>query len=151
MLMASIMLLQIFAACPAPGPPACTMFLPIACSTGSPRANAVSLPPTMKVSVAAVAPPTPPDTGASSISNPATRAASVTVRALSTSIVEQSISSGAAALHRLDQSTLVQPHLAHVLARGQHGDHHVGAARRLCRAAHRLHAGGSQRLHGSWH
>ena len=49
----------------------------------------------MKVSVAAVAPPTPPDTGASSISKPATRAASVTVRALSTSIVEQSISNGA--------------------------------------------------------
>ena len=125
------------------------MFLPIACSIGSPRANAVSLPPTMKVSVAAVAPPTPPDTGASSISKPATRAASVTVRALSTSIVEQSISSGARTLHRLDQAALVQPHLAHVLTGRQHGDDDVGAARRLRRAARRLHAGGRQRLHGT--
>ena len=48
----------------------------------------------MKVSVPAAAPTVPPDTGASSISNPAARAASSTVRALATSIVEQSISSG---------------------------------------------------------
>ena len=45
------MLLQIFAAWPAPGPPAWKMFLPIACRIGRPRANAASVPPTMKVSV----------------------------------------------------------------------------------------------------
>ena len=47
----------------------------------------------MKVSVPAVAPPTPPDTGASTISKPAFLAAAATWRALSTSMVEQSISS----------------------------------------------------------
>ena len=47
----------------------------------------------MKVSVPAVAPPTPPDTGASSISRPLFSAAAATARAVSTSMVEQSISS----------------------------------------------------------
>ena len=47
----------------------------------------------MKVSVPAVAPPTPPETGASTISSPALAASSPTWRALSTSMVEQSISS----------------------------------------------------------
>ena len=151
MLMASIMLLQIFAACPAPGPPACTMFFPIACSTGSPRANAASLPPTMKVSVAAAAPPTPPDTGASSISNPGD-AGRLGHRARAFDIDRGAVDQQRrGALHRLDQAALVQPHLAHVLAGGQHGDHHVGATRRLRRAARRLHAGGRQRLQGSWH
>ena len=45
------------------------------------------------------------------------------MRALSTSMVEQSISSGfAPPLRRLDQAALVQPDLAHMLAGGQHGD-----------------------------
>ena len=94
MLIASIMLLQIFTACPAPGPPAWKMFLPIASSTDLPRAKASSVPPTMKVSVPFCAPAVPPETGASSIASPAVSAAAVTVRALSTSMVEQSISSG---------------------------------------------------------
>ena len=47
----------------------------------------------MKVSVAAAAPPTPPDTGASSINRPFFSAALATARAVSTSMVEQSISS----------------------------------------------------------
>ncbi len=47
----------------------------------------------MKVSVAAVAPPTPPDTGASSIMRPFCSAAAATARAVSTSMVEQSINS----------------------------------------------------------
>ena len=38
---------------------------------GFARANASSAPPTMKVSVPAVAPPIPPETGASSVSKPA--------------------------------------------------------------------------------
>ena len=57
------------------------------------RVKACVLPPTMKVSVPAAAPPTPPDTGASSISRPLASAAAATSRAVSTSIVEQSISS----------------------------------------------------------
>jgi hypothetical protein len=56
-------------------------------------AKAWSLPPTMKVSVPAVAPPTPPDTGASIISKPAFSVSAATWRALSTSMVEQSINS----------------------------------------------------------
>ena len=87
------MLLQIFAACPLPAPPACTMVLPIFCRIDSARVKACALPPTMKVSVAALAPPTPPETGASSINSPFCSAAPATARAVSTSMVEQSISS----------------------------------------------------------
>ena len=68
------------------------MVLPISCRIESARSNARSLPPTMKVSVPAVAPPTPPDTGASSIIRPFASAAAATARAVSTSMVEQSIS-----------------------------------------------------------
>ena len=46
----------------------------------------------MKVSVAATAPATPPDTGASTIARPRSAAAWHTARAVSTSMVEQSIS-----------------------------------------------------------
>ena len=45
----------------------------------------------MKVSVPAVAPPTPPETGASSVSMPAAAPASCALRALSTSMVELSM------------------------------------------------------------
>ena len=54
----------------------------------------------MKVSVPAAAPPVPPDTGASSDIIPAAAAAVCACRALSTSMVEQSMNSvpgGAAA------------------------------------------------------
>ncbi len=47
----------------------------------------------MKVSVAASAPTTPPDTGASSMLKPAAAAAACTARAVSTSMVEESIKS----------------------------------------------------------
>ena len=62
------MLLQIFAACPCPGPPTWTMLRPIAARTGSARAKPAAEPPAMKVRVPASAPVTPPDTGASIIS-----------------------------------------------------------------------------------
>src|SRR5882724_4190946 len=78
--MPRIRLLQIFAACPLPGPPAWITALPIFSRMGRAAAKAVPLPPTMKVSVAASAPATPPDTGASSISNPAAAAAAWTAR-----------------------------------------------------------------------
>ena len=57
---------------------------------GCTAAKAASAPPTIKVSVPATAPPIPPDTGASSVNNPAAHACSATARALSTSTVEQS-------------------------------------------------------------
>ena len=87
------MLLQIFAAWPLPGPPACTMVLPMASRIDERASKARALPPTMKVSVPACAPPTPPETGASIISMSFASAAADTVRAVSTSMVEQSISS----------------------------------------------------------
>ena len=88
-----IMLLQIFAACPAPGPPQCTICRPMACRSGCARANASSDPPTMKVSVPAAAPPVPPETGASMQGIPPASARACASLADPTSIVEQSISS----------------------------------------------------------
>ena len=88
------MLLQILAAWPLPAPPACTMVLPIPARIGCARANARSLPPTMKVSV--------PACGAADAAGhrrvehhagPSPAAAAATSRAVSTSMVEQSISS----------------------------------------------------------
>ncbi len=87
-----IMLLQILAACPAPASPQCTLLRPIRARTGSARAKASALPPAMKVRVAAVAPPTPPETGASRPARPRAAALSWAARALATSMVEQSIS-----------------------------------------------------------
>ena len=88
--------------------------------------KACTLPPTMKVSVAAVAPPTPPDTGASSIMRPFFSAAPATARAVSTSMVEQSISSVPSLAFSIDAGG-AEIDLAHFLARRQHGDDHVGA------------------------
>ena len=75
------------------------MRLPIACRIGSAWANAPALPPAMKVSVPACAPPTPPDTGASMLAMPAAAAEACAARADATSMVEQSMNSvpGAAA------------------------------------------------------
>ncbi|CQA12062.1 Uncharacterised protein [Mycobacteroides abscessus] len=87
------MLLQIFAACPTPGPPQCTTRLPITARIGSASANTASSAPTMNVSAAAVAPGTPPDTGASAKRCPAPVAASCAARASATSTVEQSMNS----------------------------------------------------------
>ena len=50
---------------PSPLPPTRVMFLPISCSSGSTVANTASGPPHMMVSDAALAPTSPPDTGAS--------------------------------------------------------------------------------------
>ena len=47
----------------------------------------------MKVSVAALAPPTPPDTGASRVATPFAAAIPCALRALATSMVEQSMNS----------------------------------------------------------
>jgi len=69
------------------------MFLPIFCSTGFALSNAATDPPTMNVSVPASAPPTPPDTGASTVSRPASLACLARVRDTVGSMVEQSISS----------------------------------------------------------
>ena len=87
----SSMLLAILAACPVPFAPAWITALPMLLRIGCARANASSLPPTMKVSVPALAAPIPPDTGASTAVMPLARAASATRLAVATSIVEQSI------------------------------------------------------------
>ena len=88
MLIASIMLLQALAAWPVPAGPQCTMVLPIASITGFARANTSSLPPIMKVSVAASAPAVPPETGASRKARPASALSLCTV---AMSMVELSI------------------------------------------------------------
>ena len=60
------MLLQILAGLPGTRAAAMHGFgLPMFSSTGFAAANALSSPPHMKVSVAPLAPPVPPDTGAS--------------------------------------------------------------------------------------
>ena len=62
-------------------------------SSGSARAKACSVPPTMKVRVPASEPTTPPETGASMLECPASRTMSAALRADSTSIVEESMNS----------------------------------------------------------
>ena len=65
-----IMLLQIFAAWPAPSSPAWITALAIGSRNGRARSNASSVPPTMKVRVPAAAAAIPPETGASTKSKP---------------------------------------------------------------------------------
>ncbi|MOA32170.1 hypothetical protein D3C78_1533680 [compost metagenome] len=89
--MPSSMLLATLAAWPLPEPPQSTMFLPMAARIGWARSKSATSPPTMKVSVPAAAPPVPPETGASSMGLPCWRAAEATSRALSGSMVEESI------------------------------------------------------------
>ena len=55
---------------PSPLPPTSVMFLPILSNNGFTFAKAASLPPTMMVRLAALAPTSPPDTGASRYSQP---------------------------------------------------------------------------------
>ncbi|MCY1549486.1 hypothetical protein D9M68_856540 [compost metagenome] len=90
--MPSSMLLATLATWPLPASPQCTMFLPMAARIGWARSKSASEPPTIKVRVPAAAPPVPPETGASSMGLPCSAAALATSRALSGSMVEQSIS-----------------------------------------------------------
>ncbi len=62
-------------------------------STGRARRSVDSSPPTMNASVAAAAPFTPPETGASSWSMPCDSASACTSRASVTEIVELSMNS----------------------------------------------------------
>lgn len=106
------MLLQILAACPAPASPQWNTFLPIAFSSGSARSKAASAPPAMNVSVPAFAPPVPPETGASTDRQPRAAARAWALRALSTSTVEESISSvpaGSASTSCVQTSTTCRP------------------------------------------
>ena len=89
--MPSTRLLQTFATCPIPVAPQWTMFLPMPASTGFTRSKSASLPPTMKVSVPAAAPPVPPDTGASTNAPPCSRTSAPNACALAGSIVLESI------------------------------------------------------------
>ena len=90
------------------------------------RAKPASLPPTMKVRLAAAAPATPPETGASSMSKPRAAAAAAAARDVATSMVEQSTSSAPVRGGRQDAVRgLVD--LAHLRSRRQHGDDELGA------------------------
>src|SRR5437016_1946591 len=88
---ASTMLLQILTPCPAPAPPQCTIFLPMFVSTGFAAAKDFSSPPHMKVNVPPLAPPVPPETGASTEPMPCFAANACACLELSTSMVEQSM------------------------------------------------------------
>src|SRR3954453_12009388 len=88
-----IMLLQIFAAWPAPSAPAWITALAIGSRIGLARSNCSLVPPTIRARVPAAAAAMPPETGASTKSYPFAFMASPTSRAEATSIVEQSISS----------------------------------------------------------
>ena len=81
----------------------------------------------MKVSVAAFAPPMPPDTGASSAGHPRSWASACALRALSTSMVEQSMSERA----RFHRGKNVAPDREHVLSGRQHGDDRLRVGRRF--------------------
>ena len=72
------MLLQIFAASPMPEGPQWTILAPIFSSCGRTSSKSLASPPTIKVMVAASAPATPPETGASSMRKPRSRAALAT-------------------------------------------------------------------------
>ena len=50
---------------PSPLPPTSVMFLPISANSGLTRSNTASGPPIMMVRLAALAPTSPPETGAS--------------------------------------------------------------------------------------
>ena len=124
--MPRIMLLQILAACPAPAPPQCTIFLPIFSSTGFAAANALSSPPHMKVSVAPLAPPVPPDTGASTESDAVL--GGQRMRLLGAFDVDgRAIDDQRALGHRGND---LVPDRQHMLARRQHGDDDIGALHR---------------------
>ena len=62
---ATMIWLATLVVCPAPISPTSVMFLPISSNSGLTRSKALSEPPTMIVSEAALAPTSPPDTGAS--------------------------------------------------------------------------------------
>mmetsp|Transcript_9143 Transcript_9143/g.26693 ORF Transcript_9143/g.26693 Transcript_9143/m.26693 type:complete len:240 (+) Transcript_9143:1192-1911(+) len=100
--MARARLLQSFAADPEPAPPQRTTFLPIICSSAEARSKAAaSSLPTMKVSVAASAAPTPPLTGASAKTTPRLAAASATsCDVLGATVLQSTISVPGAAVFR---------------------------------------------------
>ena len=76
------------------------MFLPMACRIALAASKSRGSPPTMKVSVPASAPPTPPETGASTMGQPFALASMATSREVRGSMVEESMRGvpGAAAL-----------------------------------------------------
>ncbi len=114
----------------------------MASSTGFAAAKASLLPPAMKVSVAPLAPPTPPDTGASIDGSFRAAASACALRALSTSMVEQSISSVPS---RAAGTSSAHTDM-HMLARRQHGDDDVGGLRRLDRRGRDRNAVGLRRV-----
>ena len=140
-----IMLLQILAACPAPAPPQWTMRLPMFSRIGFARANASSEPPHMKVSVPPVAPPTPPETGASRVSTPAAAPASCALLG-AVDIDGRAIDDERALGRRGKEIGMSREHVA---PGREHGDDRVGARDSLAGARRDGDAGcGGRRLRG---
>ena len=105
---------------------------PITSSTAA-RGKASSVPPTINVKVPAVAPPTPPETGASTMAKPFCAAASLTSRAVATSIVELSMSKLPSGKHL--QCRLSQVNLLDMATRRKHGDYNLGFGDRFVKFA----------------
>jgi hypothetical protein len=113
--------------CPAPLAPTCTMFLPMHESRPA-RAKAASEPPAMIDRVPAMAPTSPPETGASIKSTPATAKSSPIWRAAAGAMVLMSTatSPGSAALATAHD-------LGHVGRIGHHGNDQFVTACRVSR------------------
>ena len=87
--MPATMLLQILVTCPYPGPPQCTMFLPMASEQRPSLDKRRLVTPAHEGKSCGLGADHAPDTGASSILKPAAAAAACTARAVSTSMVEE--------------------------------------------------------------
>ncbi len=123
------MLLQIFADWPAPAPPQWTMRLPIVSRIGLAAAKASASPPHMKVSVAPFAPPTPPETGASTEMRPAPRGKLMRL-AGAFDVDRRAVDEQRAVLRGADD---LAPDRQNMLAGRQHRDDDVRALHRLGR------------------
>jgi hypothetical protein len=85
-------LIGCFVTCPAPASPTWTMFLPSFSKIGMARSTAETLPPIMIDRLAAMAPASPPLTGASSMSQPRFSASAASFRPTTGEMLDMSIS-----------------------------------------------------------
>src|SRR5699024_9308531 len=85
-----------FTVCPDPAGPTCTIVLPTVSKMGLASSKSAASPPTMMDNAALIAPGSPPETGASSIRKPLSRASAASSTATSGRIEEKSMMSAPA-------------------------------------------------------
>jgi hypothetical protein len=137
------MLLQILAACRLPEGPQWTAFCTITSKSGFTIPNASSEPPAMNVSVPAAAPPTPPETGASTAPEPRRRGLGCG-RARALHIDGRAVEMHCTRGHRRDNLGRDRPD---DLAIRQHCDHDLGVTGRPGGRGGGLHPLGHRRDH----